>query len=383
MTSKPLSESAIKAAAPGDVLKDHQVPGLQLRAFPQSKAFYLYFRTKAGVQRKPKLGEYGQLTLASAREVARTMLAEVALGKDPTLEREQARAEPTLDELFAIFDEKHLSRPGFKSTEKYKANYKSYLQPKFGTKKLSHIGHGALEDAIHAIGDARPKGDGHPMAANRILSLASKMFNFARVKVKWKGENPAHGIEPYPEVKRRRYMKGDEAHKLAEIFAREAERNPAPVAFLYLLILTGARRGEIANARWEWIKGNVLELPDHKSVGTTNAPKSVYLPPPALEVLDKLPRTPGATITGLKNPSWFWYRVRAEAGCPDLRIHDLRHSFASAAISAGLSLAQIGELLGHTNQNTTKRYAHLIEEAALAATTATADKIMERMKVNA
>ena len=361
-----LNEKAIKAAQPGDVLRDATVKGLHLRVFHDSRSFYLYFRTKAGQQRKPKLGEYGAITLTQARKVAQEMLAEVAAGRDPSQAREDARAELTLDGLWASYKAKHAAKK--KSGDQDEARYMRVLSPKWGGRKISAISFGDVEALIETIGEV------HPIAANRTLALLSTMFGFARKKLKWTGANPCVGVDRFPETKRRRYLQGEEAGKLAEILDRESKANPASVAFLYLLILTGARKGEIAGCKWDWLKGNILELPDSKT-----GAKAVYLPPQALDVLAALPRTSG-TITGIQSPKKLWERVRAEAGCPDLRMHDLRHSFASAALAAGLSLSQIGELLGHKSTQTTKRYAHLVEDVATAAATLTADRIMAGMK---
>ena len=135
----------------------------------------------------------------------------------------------------------------------------------------------------------------------------------------------------------------------------------------------GHRCGEIAAARREWIEGNVIRLPDSKTGART-----IYLPPHVLELLAKLPRNT-ETITGIASPTKVWTQIRAEAGYPDLRLHDLRRSFASAALSAGVSLAQIGELLGHRNTATTKRYSYLITESATVAATIAADRISAMM----
>lgn len=360
-----LNDKAIKAAQPGDVLRDAVVKGLHLRVFPESRAFYLYYRSKAGQQRKPKLGDYGSITLVQARKVAQEMLAEVAAGRDPSQQRQVARAEPTVSDLWDEFWKRKAS--GNKSAAGQKWYWEKRIQPKLGTKRISEVTYTMVADLVSGMADT-------PINANRTLALLSAMFGFAMHPLEWVEKNPCRGVQRYKEVKRRRYMAGEEAAKISEILDREAKENPASVAFLYLLILTGARKGEIANAKWTWLKGNVLELPDSKT-----GAKSVYLPPQAMDVLAALPRTNG-TITGIQSPQKLWVRIREEAGCPDLRMHDLRHSFASAALSAGLSLSQIGELLGHKSTQTTKRYAHLVEEAANAAATLAADQIMLRMK---
>lgn len=367
--AKPLSEAAIKAAQPGDVLKDTVVQGLQLRAFAQSKAFYLYFRTANGTQRKPKLGTLGQITLAQAREAARKMLGEVAMGQDPAAARTEARKEFTLDALWAEYSARYVARKKPTTQDQYLRRYNRSLKAKFGGRKLSDITHQAVEEHHAAIGKA------HPTEANHVLILLSGMFAFAlSKKVGWTGANPCAGLDKFPERQRRRYMRGEEPAKIAEILDRRSKRNPASVAFIYLLILSGARKSEIAAARWEWLDGNVLNLPDSKT-----GRKQVYLPPQALEVISRLPRTK-PTIVGITRPDGMWERIRTEAGCQDLRLHDLRHSFASAAIGAGFTLAQIGELLGHRNTQTTQRYAHLVEDAAVAAATVTADVLWSKMK---
>jgi integrase len=363
--AKELNEKNIKKAEPGDVLRDATVKGLHLRAFPESKGFYLYYRTKAGKERKPKLGDFGAITLAQARKVAQEMLTEVAAGRDPGQHRIDTRNEQTVADLWDEFWARKASHN--KSAAGQKWYWESKVKPKFGSKRLSEVNYSMVADRIQSMAET-------PINANRTLALLSAMFNFAIRPLEWTEKNPCKGVTRYKEVKRRRYMAGEEAAKIAEILDREADENPASVAFLYLLILTGARKGEIAGAKWSWLNGNVLALPDSKT-----GAKSVYLPPQALDVLAKLPRTTG-TITGILSPQKLWLRVRKEAGCEDLRMHDLRHSFASAALSAGLSLSQIGELLGHKSTQTTKRYAHLVEEAATAAATATADRIMLGMK---
>lgn len=360
-----LSEKTIKAAIPGDVLRDASISGFHVRCFEQRKSFYLYFRTKAGKERKPKIGDYGSITLAQARAVARDMLAEVAGGKDPSAIRQAERDEKTLTDLWDAYWKRHGSKK--KSAKDDEGLWRRYLVADFGKLKLSEIDYEKIADKMDALSTT-------PIGANRMLSLLSKMFNFGILPLKYATTNPCKGVRKYPENKRKRYMTNDEAAALSAILARDAEKNPASIAFLYLLILTGARKGEIANARWSYLQGNVLAMPDGK-----NGAKPVYLPPAAMEVIAKLPRTTG-TITGIKSPQKVWLRIRKEANCTDLHLHDLRHSFASVALSAGLSLAQIGELLGHANTQTTKRYAHLIDDAAHVAVTAVADQIALRMR---
>lgn len=367
---KTLNEACIKAAEPGDVLRDATIRGLHLRCFADRKSFYLYYRTRAGVERRPKLGDHGSISLAHARKLAKDMLQEVAAGNDPSQARADARAEPTLADLWDEYWKRHGSRK--KSSDEDERIWEQYLAP-LATKKLSHITYPMIADLHQKITD-RPA----PIQANRVLAMLSKMFSFGIRPLEWMSSNPATGVAKNRESKRKRYMKGGEAAAISALLQREAEANPASVAFLYLLILTGARKGEIAGARWSQLHGNKLVLSEHKT-DQAGLDRVIHLPPAAMDVIERLPRTSG-TITGILDPKKLWNKIRTEAGCPDLHLHDLRHSFASAAVSAGLSLPQIGELLGHSSTETTKRYAHLMDDAAVVAAGSVSDQIMARMR---
>lgn len=365
-----LTEANIRAAKAGDVLNDAKVRGLHLRCNGERKSFLLFYRTKAGQQRRPKLGDWGSITLAQARKVAQEMLAEVAAGRDPSGARSEARAEPTVTDLWAEYWKRHGSKK--KTGASDERRWRKHIEPKLGRLKLSEVSYSMVADLHEGMTpDA-------PIEANRVVAQLSKMFNFAHRPLEWMERNPAKGIKRNKETKRERYMEGEEAARISELLHSNAQANPASVAFLYLLILTGARCGEIAKAKWSQIEGTKLILSEHKT-DRTGDKRVIHLPQAALDVLDRLPKT-NDTITGILSPKKFWERIRVEAGCPDLRMHDLRHSFASAAIAAGLTLAQIGELLGHKSTQTTKRYAHLMDEVASAAVTATADIIAARMK---
>jgi len=363
-----LNEKNLKAGQPGDVLRDATVRGLQVRVTPAGKrVFMLYYRTKAGKERRPKLGEYGSITLAQARDAARSMLAAIAVGGDPMADREKELAEPTVADLWERYAAAVVSRRKERTRQAYEDAYRLHIDPKFGRKRLSEI-------RPFTVDDFRDGMSHKPVQANRCLALLSAMFNYAIKRMEWAGSNPVRGSERFPETKRKRYMTAAEVSRVAELLIEEERENLFSSAFIQLLILTGARKDEIAKARWDQIKGNMILLLDSKT-----GAKEIYLSPQALDVLAKLPRTTG-TLTGINDPKKLWGKIRRAAGCPDLRIHDLRHSFASAGISAGLSLAQIGGLLGHKSTQTTHRYAHLIEEAGVAAATTVGDLMELQMR---
>lgn len=358
-----MHDITIKQAKPGETIYDDQVKGLQLRAFENRKSFYLYFRTKLREERRPKLGDYPTISLAKARELARAMLNVVAEGKDPVAERERQCQAPTMT---ALWDKFKLKKHAKKSLAEDERNWRLYLEKPLAKKRVVDI---ELEDIqkIHTAMKAKP------YQANRVTALVSTMLNLAEEhKYRPMGSNPCRFITRYPEKARKRYMDGDEAVRIAELLQQKAEQFPASVAFIYILIMSGARCSEIGYAPPEWLDGSVLRLPDSKT-----GERSIYLPPQVMDVLSRLPKK-RKTLTGITTARSFWQTLRKEAGCPDLRIHDLRHTFASAALKAGLSLAQIGELLGHRSTQTTKRYAHLMEEAAHASVAKTAD-VLENM----
>ena len=173
-------------------------------------------------------------------------------------------------------------------------------------------------------------------------------------------------MKRYKERKRERFLSPEETERLGEVL-REAEAEmPSAVAAIRLLLLTGCRLSEIQFLRWEYVKGDCIELPDAKTGG-----RVVPLGPEARAVLSALPhedgnpwvitgKLPGSHLTDLQRP---WRRIRERAGLEDVRIHDLRHSFASRALALGESLTMIGKLLGHTQVQTTARYAHLARDS--------------------
>jgi len=350
-----------------DVVHDHVVKGLHLRRFRDSQAYYLYFRTHAGVERRPKLGDAGAISLAQARQLARDLLVQVAAGGDPSQARAAARSEATVAELWAEYWKRHGSSK--KSAAEDKRMWENYLAKPLGIKKLSAVRYADVADLVAGMAAA-------PVQANRVLALASKMFNFAIAPLQWAKDNPCAGVKRYKERARRRKASRQEIAALVGALRRElAGPHRASAAFLWLLLTTGARKSEIAAARWDELDGNRLLLAEHKT-DAGGYDRIIYLPPVALEVLERLSRGPG-TITGVRAPKKLWDRLRSEAGCLDLTMHDLRRTFASVALSTGqVTLEQVMQMLGHTSAQTTKVYAWLMEDAATEAVGVVADRLM-------
>ena len=218
-----------------------------------------------------------------------------------------------------------------------------------------------------------------PYQANRMLGVLSKMFTLAEV---WgrrpDGTNPCRHVKQYKEHKRERFLSPEEMARLGAVLRAAESEMPSAVAAIRLLLLTGCRMGEICSLRWEHVAADEIELPDAKT-----GSRSVPLSPEARAVLASLPRAagspfvfpgrfPGAHRANLQRP---WSILRHRAGLDDVRIHDLRHSFASRALALGESLTMIGKLLGHTQVQTTARYAHLARNSIQNAAARIADSI--------
>jgi integrase len=224
-----------------------------------------------------------------------------------------------------------------------------------------------------------------PYAANRSLAVLSKMFALAE---KWgerpDGSNPCRHVERYTERKRERMLSAEEFGRLAEAL-KASSRSPYSLAAIKLLVFTGARLSEILDLKWEWVdlERGEARLPDSKT-----GAKTLHLPPPALAVLSELPRVEGnphviighirgSRLVNLEKP---WRAIRDAAGLHDVRLHDLRHSFASVAASSGMGLPIIGKMLGHTQAATTHRYAHLANDPVRIAAATVANKIADAMQ---
>ena len=371
-----LTNTAIDAMFPGDVLRDDKVPGLQVRANRGgSKVFMLYFRTKTGVERRPKIGEYGKpLTLAQARDIARAMLVQVAAGKDPIAERAKAKGEPTMDELWDRCALEHYT--GAKDWHREaKRLYAANIAPKLGKKRVAGIEFDDLDRVYRAMAAT-------PSEANHTVAVFSKMMQLAE-KWRWRaqGTNPARLLDNrYASRKRRRYANAQELERIGAILNRYAQdtRHAESVAFLYVLAFTGARPSEIGRAAPDileavQIDGNrygVLNIQEGKT-----GFRQVFLPPQAMKVLDKLPAK-RATLTGREEvPKKLWNTIRQEAGCGDLWARDFRRTFATVGLSGGHSLGLIGELLGHQSAQTTQIYAKLMTNPAMRASASIASEV--------
>jgi integrase len=373
-----LTAAAIATAQPGAILRDDVVVGLHLRVFPNRKVWYLYYRTRDGKERRPKLGDLGVLSLTQARAQAKDILAGVTLGADPSADNQAARRAPTVADLA----ERWMAEVGDKAKtgRELRRMVEKDVIPALGSLRVAEVDHEQVA-ALHTKLTKRG-----PIMANRVVEIVSTMFTCAeRWKMRPTGSNPCQHVAMNPERKRKRHLKADEFPKLAALLDAKAARAPRAVAFVWLLLFSGARPMEIATARREWLERRetpagvlgILHLPNSKE-----GARDVFLPPQAMAVIDRLPPSRDGTITGLKRqPRDLWRRWRAEIGLDDLWVRDMRRSFATVGLRAGHSLGVIGELLGHNSTQTTAIYAKLMDDAAQDAVVETAAVIERLLKV--
>jgi integrase len=323
------------------------------------KTFYQRYTDERGRERQFKIGPSDVLSLSMARRKARTTAAEALVGSDPQERRAEMRTIPTFAELVR---DRYL--PHVKS---YKRSWctdetvlRVHILPVLGSQYVDLV---RAEPIAALVERMREKGYASG-TTNRVVIVLRHIFNLAR---KWRvpgvGENPTAGINIAPDVKRERFLSLEEAQRL--IVSIEQDENQVAAKAIMLLLLTGARRNEVTHARWDYLdwEKRTLLVPVAKS----GKPRTIALNGAAITLLRSIPRLDfnpyilPSPVTGEPSPSLFfpWQRIRTRAGLPDLRLHDLRHSFASFLVNNGVSLYVVQGLLGHANTKYTQRYAHL------------------------
>jgi integrase len=381
------SVDAVKSGSADVYLWDDDLAGFGLKVTPAGRKVYLVqYRLggRKGRTRRVTIGQHGStITPDKARVEAKRLLGQVASGRDPANERTQAKADQTLGAVLDQFMAEHVATKLKPSTAgEYRRLARLYVGRELRNRRIGEVKRSEIARSHH---DLREK----PYQANRTLALLSKLFNWAEKHgLRPEGTNPCRHIQKYREGRRERFLSQTELGKLGTAL-REAEdgktSTPWTIAAIRLLALTGARRNEILTLRWEHVNFEhaVLMLPDSKT-----GKKTIHLNAPALRVLKEIPRLKGNpfVICGgideehLVNIEQPWRRIRKAAKLDDVRLHDLRHSFASVAAMGGQSLIIIGKLLGHSQPATTARYSHLADDPVRAANDAVGRHIAAAMR---
>ncbi len=385
-----ITKRSVDAAKPGsrDVyLWDDDLSGFGLKVTPAGRKVYLVqYRLggRGGRTRRVTIGPHGALTPEQARSEARRTLGLVASGNDPAAIRQQGKDQPVLGSLLDQFLVDHADAKLKASTAaEYRRIARLHVPASLRRRPVTDIERADVARLHLSLKDK-------PYQGNRTLALLSKFFNWSEKHgYRPDGSNPCRHVEKYREARRERFLSAQELARLGDVLAdaeNDGSESPFVIAAVRLLTLTGARLSEILTLKWGHVdfENAALRLPDSKT-----GQKSIYLNAPALEVLSSLPRLDGNPFvicgerqgTHLVNLQKPWRRIRAAAGLGDVRIHDLRHSFASVAAASGQSLYVIGSLLGHSQPQTTSRYAHLSADPLRAASEAVGQRIGGAMKL--
>lgn len=376
-----------------DFLRDTELKGFICAILPSgTRTFYCEYKHN-GRTRRVKIGSYGRTTADAARSTALRLLAEADAGEDPAALKKASRAVPTFKAVAERWMVEHVAS---KCKPRTATGYRSFLDnhvlPAIGTKRLDELN----EEDVAKLHGALSK---TPHTANRAVATISSTWAWAAKRKEFgikAADNPTVGFGRYEEKTRDRYLTTEEMGRLGATLrladgeglplddGGRAKMGPYITAAIRLLIFTGARVREILDLQWRHVdmERGLLLLPDSKT-----GAKTIVLSKPALEILATLPRLAGSkhvipgraadgTRHGIRKP---WAIIRKHADLEGVRLHDLRHSFASVGAGASLGLPMIGKLLGHATAAVTQRYAHLDADPLRRAADIIAGSIADAM----
>jgi integrase len=347
-----------------------------------ARAFVLNYRRRSdGLERRYTIGSFPEWTVAGAREEAKALRRAIDAGKDPVGDHREERQAPTINDLCDRFEIEQLPKRRALTQRDYKLMLAAHIRPALGKRKVATLAFADV-DALHR----QITKDNGPYQANRVVALVSRLCSLA-IQWQWRTDNPCKGIERNDEAKRKRYLTGAELGRLSAAMAEHDDRDAADI--FRLLLLTGARSGEVRAARWADID---LERGVWTKPGATTKQRTEHIVPlnaPARQLIASRRRGEGEYVfpgrigghrIEIKSN---WQRICKAAKITGLRIHDLRHSYASILASSGVGLHAIGALLGHTQPQTTHRYAHLFDDHLRQATERVGEVVMPANKSKA
>jgi integrase len=370
--------TALKPPVAGNrVAWDRDLTGFGVRITAAGAVSFVLRYVLHGRERRYTIGKHPDLSPGAARLQATALRGTIVAGKDPLEARHQAREAPTVAELCDDYMERH-ARPKKRKTsaDGDESLIRLYIKPRLGNRKVLAVGRRELDELHQSLKD-------RPYQANRVLALLSKMLNLA-VQWGWRADNPVKGIGRFHEEKRDRWASTEEMAALGKALSEYPDRRIGLA--LVLILLTGSRKSEALKATWDqfdldrgvWIKPSHhtkqkktehvplnrtalrlvsgLRAERVKQVGEDNLKNAPFLFPSDKE---------GKPLCDLKGA---WKKICAAADLENMRMHDLRHTFASHLVSNGHSLPMVGKLIGHTQAATTQRYAHLADAPLRQAT---------------
>ena len=402
-----LTERVVKAAEIGTrkyVVFDQDCAGFGLCVYESGrKGFVLIYRS-SGRQRRLTIGTWPAWSVVTAREEAKRLKREIDKGEDPLDTRQSTRTAPLMKDLIERFIEEHLPKLEVTNASDQKSMLTKLVLPDWRNRLVTEITPTDVDRLLTKIAEgrarpAKPKtrtkrrtplvpAKPTPIRANRVGEVLRKMFTLA-IQWRMRSDNPATGFRKRPETARERFLSFDEIARLADALANDEDQRAAGI--IRLCMLTGARLGEARTATFDQFNLDLAIWTKQAAYTKQRRTHRVPISHEAVALIrlrrDAVPKgcpflfpgdVEGQPVIELKR---FWARMRARAEIPDVRIHDLRHTFASLLVSGGASLEMIGKLLGHTQSGTTQRYAHLIESPLRAGVNAVGEMLKPRLRV--
>lgn len=392
MATIKLSKRTIDAIEVGDRPEfyfDTDLKGFGLKVMPTgTKTFIVEYRVTGGrtaPKRRLTLGKFGALTAEEARDLAKATLGGVHAGSDPASEKAKLRAEMTFDQVCDLYLKEGCETKKASTIATDSGRIERHIKPLLGKKRIGEITRTDIERFMRDVAAGKTAADiktkkrgraiveGGKGTATRTVGLLGGIMTFA-VNRGMRADNPVRGVKRYADKKGETFLSSAELAKVgAALTALEAEgANPSAIAIIRLLAFTGARKSEIAALRWSEVDlaRGYLRLGDSKT-----GAKVIPIGAPACQVLANVAAIEGSAFVfpAEKGDSHFqgvekvWRKAREAAGFPTLRLHDLRHSFASVGLARGDALPVIGAILGHADVKTTSRYAHLADDPVKVA----------------
>jgi len=393
-----LTEKVLREAEPV-VGRDYQIFDTEVRGFAAciyrggGRAFTLDYR-HAGRQRRMTFGRWPEWSVSAARERAKEIRREIDAGADPLAQRGALREAPRVDDLIERYCTQHLPKLAERNASDQKSALAKMVAPVWGRKLVTEITSTDVDKLLNKVAEGRPRPHKEkpnnrakklqpakptPVRANRIGEVLRKVFTLA-VEWGWCEDNPAQRFHRRIETARERFLSKDEINSLAAALDAAEDRRAADI--IRMCMLTGARLGEVRQARFEqfnlehmsWSKPpamtkqrRVHRVPISDETASIVRQRQLMVPrgTPWLFPSD----TPGQPVQEVRR---FWGQIQKECGLQEVHIHDLRHTFASLLVSGGASLEMIGKLLGHSQMQTTLRYAHLMDSPLRAGVDAVA-----------
>jgi integrase len=376
-SSKRITKAVVDKLKPGEIVWDSKLTGFGVRYQRRDKVF-IYKCRIGNRQRWFSIGKFGQpWTVDAAENRVKVIQGDIAKDVDPASIRDERLRNPTLQEAGEAFLETVISKKREATQVLYRDFFERLAYPKLGKTKVADIKFSEVSALHYSLRQT-------PITANRTVAALSSLFSWCeRHGHRPKQSNPAQGVEKFEEKSREKFLSARELARLGTALTR-AERNKTESVFalaaIRLLIFTGCRRNEILGLRWKDVNLDkaMLLLPETKTVA-----RPVYLSAPAIAILSSLPRVAKNpyVIVGerqgqhLVNLRKVWLRICKVARFSGVRLHDLRHSFASVGVSGGASLPIIGKLLGHAKSSTTEKYSHLSADPVRAVNEAMGNQI--------